>query len=55
MAKPFGKVVVHGHTPNSAPVESARENRIGIDTGACFTGRLTALKLQDRNKSFLQT
>jgi serine/threonine protein phosphatase 1 len=51
--EPFGKVVVHGHTPAVEP--QLRANRIGIDTGACFTGRLTALKLQDRSKSFLQT
>jgi serine/threonine protein phosphatase 1 len=51
--EPFGKVVVHGHTPAVEP--QLRANRIGIDTGACFTGRLTALKLQGRNKSFLQT
>ncbi len=51
--QPFGKVVVHGHTPGSEP--ELRANRIGIDTGACFTNRLTALRLQGRSKSFLQT
>ncbi|MBN8892761.1 MAG: metallophosphoesterase, partial [Rhodospirillales bacterium] len=30
----FGAVVVHGHTPQKAPV--VRHNRIGIDTGAVF-------------------
>jgi serine/threonine protein phosphatase 1 len=50
---PFGKIVVHGHTPERAPV--TRPNRIGIDTGAVFTGRLTALKLQDGSRDFLQT
>jgi serine/threonine protein phosphatase 1 len=49
----FGKVVVHGHTPGREPV--TRPNRIGIDTGAVFTGRLTALKLQDESRDFLQT
>lgn len=39
-----GCVVVHGHTPGAA-VEY-RHNRIGIDTGAWETGRLTALGLQ---------
>lgn len=40
----FGKIVVHGHTP----VERAdiRPNRINIDTGAVFTGRLTCLVLE---------
>jgi serine/threonine protein phosphatase 1 len=52
-ADPFGKIVVHGHTPGEEPV--TRPNRIGIDTGAFFTGRLTALKLQDGARKFLQT
>lgn len=50
---PFGKMVVHGHTPALEPV--MRANRIGIDTAACFTDRLTALRLQGRSKSFLHT
>ena len=49
----FGKVVVHGHTPGKTPV--VRPNRIGIDTGAVFTGRLTALRLQGGERSFLTT
>jgi len=52
-ADPFGKIVVHGHTPGEEPV--TRPNRIGIDTGAFFTGRLTALKLQDGARKFLRT
>ena len=32
----LGRVVVHGHTVESEPV--VRANRIGIDTGACWTG-----------------
>jgi serine/threonine protein phosphatase 1 len=51
--EPFGKIVVHGHTPEKAP--QMRPNRIGIDTGAFFTGRLTALRLEDGAQSFLQT
>jgi serine/threonine protein phosphatase 1 len=50
---PFGKVVVHGHTPGNTP--DVRANRIGIDTGAFFTGRLTALRLEDGSQKFLQT
>lgn len=38
-----GYVVVHGHTITPEPV--IRSNRIGIDTGAYATGRLTALGL----------
>ena len=39
-----GFVVVHGHTIAEEPV--LRPNRIGIDTGAFYTGRLTALALE---------
>lgn len=52
-AGPFDKIVVHGHTPTKQPV--TRPNRIGIDTGAVFTGRLTALRLQNGSGKFLQT
>ena len=52
-AAPFGKIVVHGHTPGNAPV--TRPNRIGIDTGAVFSGRLTALRLRGGSRTFLQT
>jgi serine/threonine protein phosphatase 1 len=37
----FGKVVIHGHTPALEP--EFRPNRIGIDTGAYATGKLTCL------------
>ncbi|MDI6028719.1 metallophosphoesterase family protein [Corticibacterium sp. UT-5YL-CI-8] len=36
----FEKVIVHGHTPQADP--EILHNRVNIDTGACFTGRLTA-------------
>src|SRR5712672_1676590 len=49
----FGKIIVHGHTPTNAPV--VRRNRIGIDTGAYLTGRLTALVLEGTRRRFLQT
>jgi serine/threonine protein phosphatase 1 len=48
----FGKVVVHGHTPEPNPVE--RDNRIGIDTGAVYGGKLTALVLDGADRRFLQ-
>jgi serine/threonine protein phosphatase 1 len=43
---------VHGHTPRAEP--DIRPNRIGIDTGAVFTDRLTALKLEDGSRKLLQ-
>lgn len=47
-----GKVVVHGHTPTAEP--DVRANRIGIDTGACYGGRLTALALEGDTRRFVQ-
>jgi serine/threonine protein phosphatase 1 len=47
----FGKIVVHGHTPVSEP--EVFENRIGIDTGSFFSGRLTALRLEGTGRAFL--
>ena len=47
-----GKIVIHGHTPTSDPV--LRPNRIGIDTGACFGGQLTAVVLEDDRQRLLQ-
>ncbi len=52
-ADPLPAVVVHGHTPESAPV--IRSNRIGIDTGAVLGGALTCVVLQDATLGFLQT
>ena len=49
----FGRIVVHGHTPTSEPV--VRHNRIGIDTGAYMSGKLTALILEGRERKFLAT
>ena len=51
--EPFEKFVVHGHTPGHEPV--TRANRICVDTGACFTGHLTALRLEGATRKFLQT
>ena len=49
----FGKMVVHGHTPVQAA--EVCNNRIDIDTGAVFSGRLTALRLEGATRRFLQT
>jgi serine/threonine protein phosphatase 1 len=46
-----GKLVVHGHTPALAP--EIRPNRIGIDTAAYATGRLTCLVLENDQQRFL--
>ena len=48
-----GKVVVHGHTVHVEP--EVRPNRIGIDTGAYWTGCLTALVLEGESYRFLST
>ena len=40
----FGAVVVHGHTIADKP--QLKHNRIGLDTGAYRSGRLTAMGLQ---------
>jgi len=49
----FGKVVVHGHSIEREPV--MRPNRIGIDTGAYASDRLTCLVLEGTERRFLQT
>jgi serine/threonine protein phosphatase 1 len=47
----FPKIIVHGHTPVAQP--DIRPNRINIDTGAYATGRLTCLKLQGTEITFV--
>ncbi|HVI31590.1 metallophosphoesterase family protein [Phenylobacterium sp.] len=49
---PFGKVIVHGHTP----MEEAQltRHRLGIDTGCYATGVLTAVRLQDADQRLIQ-
>jgi len=43
--------IVHGHTPVNAPYSDHR--RVNVDTGAYFTGRLTAVKIEGDKMSFL--
>lgn len=52
-SRDHGFVVVHGHTITEAVEE--RANRIGIDTGAYATGRLTALCIEGGERRFLAT
>jgi len=47
-----GVVVVHGHTITDAVEELP--NRIGIDTGAFMSGRLTALGLEGTQRWYLE-
>jgi serine/threonine protein phosphatase 1 len=47
----FGAVVVHGHTPVKEPV--VRHNRIAIDTGAVFGGKMTCVVLEGETIGFL--
>jgi serine/threonine protein phosphatase 1 len=46
----FGLVVVHGHTPVSVP--AVRPNRIALDTGAGFGGKLTCAVLETDSVGF---
>ena len=46
------KVIVHGHTP--AEDAYLGKHRIGLDTGAYATSTLTAVKLQDAERTLIQ-
>ncbi len=49
---PYEALVVHGHTISEAP--EVRGNRIGVDTGAYASGRLTALVLEGGRRRFIE-
>ena len=49
----FGKVVVHGHTPDKNVV--FKPNQIGIDTGAFMSNILTCLMLDGETQELIQT
>jgi serine/threonine protein phosphatase 1 len=51
--EPHPYMVIHGHTVT--PQVDARPNRIGIDTGAYETGKLTAIGLEGTEQWFLST
>lgn len=46
-------IIVHGHTPVDRPFHDHR--RINVDTGAYFSGRLTAARLEGETVTFLTT
>lgn len=52
-AQDLGKCVVHGHSITERP--EVRSNRIGIDTGAFYTNRLTGVVLEGETYRFLHT
>lgn len=45
-------IVIHGHTPATMPFVG--QGRIGIDTGAFATGKLTVLKIAEGRAGFLE-
>jgi serine/threonine protein phosphatase 1 len=47
------RYVVHGHTPVSEAKLEGR--RINVDTGACFSGRLTAVRIWGNKGTYLTT
>lgn len=49
---PYGKVIVHGHTPTEEA--QLTRHRLGIDTGAYATGLLTAVRLEGEDQRLLQ-
>ncbi|MCL6250924.1 serine/threonine protein phosphatase [Altererythrobacter sp. KTW20L] len=51
-AEAHGPVIVHGHTISEEPED--RGNRIGIDTGAYGSGRLTALVLEGTRRRYIE-
>lgn len=50
---PHEVIIVHGHTPVDKPFRDHR--RINVDTGAYFSGRLTAARLEGDTVAFLST
>ena len=50
---PFGCIVVHGHSPASAP--ELLPNRINLDTAAYATGHLSCLKISQQGARLLET
>ncbi len=58
LSTPFdsGKIVVHGHSATASSQCEVAMHRIGIDTGAYDTGKLSAIQIKpDGSVAFLQT
>lgn len=51
--KGMGKMIVHGHTISAEP--EVKPNRLGLDTGAFATGRLTCLIMDGTQRHYLST
>ncbi len=51
--RPLGAVIVHGHTPAARPFRDGR--RIGLDTGAYLSGKLTAARFEHETVEFITT
>jgi serine/threonine protein phosphatase 1 len=49
----LGAVIVHGHTPIQKPYRDGR--RIGLDTGAYLSGKLTAARFEHDSVEFIMT
>jgi serine/threonine protein phosphatase 1 len=49
----LGAVIVHGHTPATKPYKDSR--RIGLDTGAYLSGKLTAARFEHDTVEFITT
>jgi serine/threonine protein phosphatase 1 len=48
----FGVIVVHGHTPTNTRMPVIKSNRIALDTGACYGGKLTCAVLEANTVGF---
>jgi serine/threonine protein phosphatase 1 len=46
-ARDYGRLIVHGHTPQTSGLPDLRRNRLNIDTGAVYGGPLTAAVFTD--------
>ncbi len=46
------KLIVHGHTPVPAP--EIMPNRVNLDTGAYYTGRLTGMMFEGKQKRLME-
>jgi serine/threonine protein phosphatase 1 len=45
-ARDYGRLIVHGHTPQPDGIPDFRGNRLNLDTGAVFGRPLTAAPLR---------